>query len=122
MSNQVLIRGGTNEATGGTRSMRRGGSDAHSYGENVPAHDRREVGHPPTKPLAHHHLLDLHVSPGLRVGGWIAVEPPADRICARPEPTPPGIPALFQLHSRRVADGRGHRDHRAQVPAAHGMA
>src|SRR5262245_22037421 len=121
MSNFALIRGGNNEMTGGTRSMLQGRSDAHSYDQNVPARDRREVGHAARKPLAHHHLLDLHVSLGLRVGGWIAVEPAANRICARPEPSPPGIPALFQLHLRRVADGCGRRDHRAPVPAAQGM-
>src|SRR5262249_50072241 len=111
-----------NELTGGTGSIRRGGFDASS-GDRDTTRNRREVGHPLTKslvPAPHHHLLDIHGSLGLRVGCWLAVEPPADRMGARPA-EPPGIPALLHLHYRRVADRWGRRDHRAQVPAAQGM-
>src|SRR5262245_20084097 len=97
--------------------------DADSIDQNLPPRDRREVGHPVTKPMVpapHHRLLDLYGSPGCRVGCRFAVELSADRMGARPA-EPPGIPALSHLHFRRVRDRWGCRDHRARVATAQGM-
>src|SRR5215470_15829004 len=109
--------------TGSTKSMDGEVFNARSNGQDVPARDRRELCQGLTKPFGPdplHHLLDLHDSLGLGIGCWLAVEPPADRMDTCPT-DPPGIPGLSRLHSRRLADRCGRRDHRARVPAAQGM-
>src|SRR5215468_7536447 len=68
----------------------------------------------------HRQLLDFHGPAGLRVGGWLALEPAADRMGARPA-EPPGLPALLHLHCGPVAHRWGRRDHGTRVPAAQGM-
>src|SRR5262249_34411082 len=109
--------------TGSTKSMDEEVFNARSNGQDIPARDRRELCQGLTKPFGPdplHHLLDLHDSLGLGIGCWLAVEPPAHRMDTCPT-DPPGIPGLSRLHSRRLADRCGRRDHRARVPAAQGM-
>jgi hypothetical protein len=74
----------------------------------------------PLVPDPHHLLLDLHLHHRLRVGGWVGVEPHADRMGPRPV-EPLGIPTLFRLHFWRLADWCGRSDHLAKVPTAQGM-